>query len=70
MKLRRLSYVNDCCDGLFCPNVFETENGDFAIVGKASDQLKDFLPSDAGCAEDEQIVVVPRAVLLDAAAKI
>lgn len=50
-----------------CPDVFELENGDFAIIGvKVTDELKSKLPSDAGCGHDEEIVLVPRYVLANA----
>ena len=48
-----------------CPDVFELESGDFAIIGQdVSGKL--VLPADAGRSEDERIVLVPREVLLAA----
>lgn len=50
-----------------CPDIWELENGDFAIIGSAStQQLKPHLPADARCGPDEAIVVIPRALLLNA----
>ena len=50
-----------------CPDVFELENGDFAIIGvRVTNALKAKLPLSAGCGEDEEIVYVPRYVLTNA----
>lgn len=55
----------DCTSSGNCPDVFELENGDFAVVGlDVSDVLA--LPADTGRAQDERAVVVPRAVFLAA----
>jgi hypothetical protein len=50
-----------------CPDVFELETGDFAIIGmditpKAIAQL----PPGASCGPDERIVLIPRRILLNA----
>ena len=56
---RGCSYVNDC------PDVFELDSGDFAIIGTdATDSIA--LPGDAGRSLHERVVVVPRKVLLAA----
>jgi hypothetical protein len=48
-----------------CPDVFELESGDFAIIGRdATGGIA--LPADAGCSAAERVVVVPRDVLLAA----
>jgi len=50
-----------------CPDVFELENGDFAIIGvRVTNALKANLPESAGCGADEEIVYVPRYVLANA----
>jgi len=50
-----------------CPDVFELENGDFAIIGvRVTKDLADKLPESAGCGHDEEIVLVPRYVLANA----
>lgn len=50
-----------------CPDVFELENGDFAIIGvRVTSDLKDKLPETAGCGPDEEIVYVPRYILTNA----
>lgn len=50
-----------------CPDLFELENGDFAVIGhESTEQLMVKLPADAGCGPGERIVVIPRQVLLQA----
>jgi hypothetical protein len=50
-----------------CPDIWELESGDFAIIGfKASSDLLEALPESAGIEPDEALVVVPRAVVLGA----
>jgi hypothetical protein len=54
-----------------CPDLFETENGDFIIVGR--DVTADFrpqLPPDATCGPDERIVIIPRKTLVLAKSQI
>jgi hypothetical protein len=46
-----------------CPDVWELENGDYAIIGiRSTSALKPVLPESAGCGPDEEIVVVPKEV--------
>jgi hypothetical protein len=48
-----------------CPDLFELENGDFAIVGKdATVNIMAYLPPGATCGPDERIVVIPRKTLV------
>ncbi|GIF01497.1 hypothetical protein [Paractinoplanes rishiriensis] len=50
-----------------CPDIFELDNGDFAVIGTdATESLEQHLPPDAGRADYERIVVVSRATLLAA----
>ena len=50
-----------------CPDLFELENGDFAVIGfEQTVKLTAKLPSDAGCGPGESIVVIPREVLIQA----
>lgn len=50
-----------------CPDMFELESGDFAIIGQdATERLSKALPSDASCGPDERIVVIPRKTLVSA----
>lgn len=59
--------INACTSALFCPDIFELESGDFAVIGRdVTDTAKTRLPGDAGCGPDERIVVLPRKVLVAA----
>ena len=50
-----------------CPDIWELENGDFAIIGiDMTDEAKSKLPPTAGCGRDERIVRLPRNVLVNA----
>ena len=50
------------CQG--CPDIFELENGDFAIIGADITAAADKLPPSAGCGPDERIVRIPRKTLV------
>ena len=57
------------CDG--CPDVWELKNGDIAVIGiRITEAAKPRLPATAGCGPDEEIVLVPRNILLAARADI
>jgi hypothetical protein len=48
-----------------CPDVFELDTGDFAIIGiDITDKAKAHLPSNVSCGPDERIVLVPRKTLV------
>lgn len=48
-----------------CPDMFELETGDFAIIGQdATGELLKALPPSASCGPDERIVVIPRKTLV------
>ena len=50
-----------------CPDVFELDDGNFAVIGTdRTQELKDLLPVDAAVAEYERIVVITRATLVAA----
>jgi hypothetical protein len=50
-----------------CPDLFELENGDFAVIGHdVTDEVSPHLPADAGCGASERIVRIPREVLVAA----
>lgn len=54
-----------------CPDIFELDNGDFAVIGTdRTDELVALLPGDAGCADYERIVVISRSTLVSAKADI
>jgi len=54
-----------------CPDIFELDTGDFAIIGKdiTSTAIGD-LPPGASCGPDEKIVLIPRKTLVAAKADI
>lgn len=46
-----------------CPDVWQLENGDYAVIGiRSTSALKSRLPKEAACGPDEEIVVLPKAV--------
>jgi hypothetical protein len=50
-----------------CPDIWELENGDFAIIGiDITDAAIPKLPPTAGCGSDERIVRLPRNLLVNA----
>jgi hypothetical protein len=50
-----------------CPDIWELENGDFAVIGiDITDLAKPKLPPTAGCGPDERIIRIPRNLLVDA----
>jgi hypothetical protein len=50
-----------------CPDLWELESGDFAVIGtECTHELAPHLPASASCGPDERIVVVPRAILVNA----
>lgn len=50
-----------------CPDIWELDNGDFAIIGiRKTNELSNRLPATAGCGPDEEIVIIPRDLLVNA----
>ena len=48
-----------------CPDVFELESGDFAIIGRdITQEAVEQLPVGASCGPDERIIVIPRKTLV------
>lgn len=72
MILRRIGpdpHENGATTGALkgCPDIFELENGDFAIIGQdATASILAKLPPGASCGPDERIVVIPRKTLVRA----
>ena len=74
MFLRRLGPTtksgNSCIGAKHCPDLFELEDGDFAVIGADITSAADKLPPDAGCGPGERIVRLPRQILVLARADI
>lgn len=49
-----------------CPDIWELDDGDFAIIGSDITHEAAKLPADAGCAPHERIVRIPRQLLVNA----
>lgn len=50
-----------------CPDIWELNNGDFAVIGiRKTREFIPLLPDSAGCGLDEEIVLVPRVVMANA----
>ena len=48
-----------------CPDIFELDSGDFAIIGEDITALSvGQLPPTAGCGPDERIIRIPRKTLV------
>ena len=50
------------CHG--CPDIWELETGDFAVIGTDISVEADKLPVSASCGPDERIVRIPRKTLV------
>lgn len=50
------------CQG--CPDIWELENGDFAIIGADITEAARDLPASASCGPDERMVRIPRKTLV------
>ena len=46
-----------------CPDIWELESGDFAVIGFVRRDVEDHLPAEASIDINEALVVVPREVL-------
>ncbi|MFH8366711.1 hypothetical protein [Streptomyces sp. NPDC018031] len=50
-----------------CPDIWELENGDIAIIGRdLTDSLGKLLPAGVSVGRDERLVVIPRSMLVAA----
>lgn len=56
------------CHG--CPDIWELEDGDFAVIGADITHAAAHLPPSAGCGPDERMVRIPRRTLVLAKAAI
>ena len=60
-------YHDETLAGGECPDIFELENGNIGVIGiKKTEVLKKYLPSDASCGYDEEIVEIPKYLLIEA----
>ena len=56
-----------CAQTVGCPDIWELDNGDFAVIGTdITDAAAPKLPPTAGCGPDERIVRLPRKLLVSA----
>ncbi len=59
--------LRGCFNGQACPDIFELQNGDFAVIGTdRTEELDPELPPDAARADYERIVVISRETLVRA----
>jgi hypothetical protein len=75
MFVRRIGPTEDrgtqACHGCYgCPDIWELDNGDFAVIGTDITEHAGKLPPTAGCAPDERMVRIPRYLLIHAKAHI
>lgn len=50
-----------------CPDMWELDNGDFAIIGRDVTEAYDgWLPSGVSIGTDERLVVIPRLLVVSA----
>jgi hypothetical protein len=72
MILRRLGDPGrQCQGGHYCPDIFELNDGDFAVVGPdITSEAQAKLPPGSGCGPGERIVRIPRKTLVSAKADI
>jgi len=56
-----------CSNSSACPDIWELDNGDFAIIGlDITTEAMAKLPATAGCAAHERIIRLPRHLLVNA----
>ena len=67
MFAKRLGPSPQCASSSACPDIWELENGDFAVIGiDITETAVPKLPPTAGCGPDERIVRLPRNLLVNA----
>ena len=47
-----------------CPDIFELDDGDFAIIGSDISEFSGQLPAGASCGPDERMIRIPRKTLV------
>jgi len=73
MLLRRLGQNHGalCANGHYCPQVLESDGGDFVIIGEdVTADARSALPPGPGIGPNERAVRVPRRVMVIARAEI
>lgn len=58
--------VHNCYGTYGCPDIWEMEDGDFAVIGADITEHAGKLPPSAGCAPTERMVKIPRRLLVQA----
>jgi hypothetical protein len=53
-----------CANTVGCPDIWELDDGDFAVIGVDITAAAEMLPPTAGCGPDERIVRIPRKTLV------
>lgn len=69
MFIRRLgassaNTVLPCRSTFACPDIWEMDDGDFAVIGTDITEHSGKLPPSAGCAPHERMVRIPRRLLV------
>ncbi|SDG91038.1 hypothetical protein SAMN05421505_10986 [Sinosporangium album] len=69
---RRLCNPPDSGEGDECPDIWELDNGDIAVVGQdlTGTYIGSRRPGELKIAQDERLVVIPRSTFLSAKAAI
>ena len=49
-----------------CPDIWELESGDFAVIGIDINEAASRLPPTVSCGPDERVVLIPRNLLVNA----
>jgi len=77
IKIRRRVSVHPADMGFtkmlkgICPDIFETETGDFLIIGRdVTSIIESEIPADAIISKGERAILIPRDLLVSAAANI
>jgi hypothetical protein len=55
-----------CSNTYGCPDIWEMDNGDFAVIGSDITEHAAKLPTSANCAPSERMVRIPRKLLVAA----
>ncbi len=58
--------IQSCYRTYGCPDIWEMDDGDFAVIGADITEYAVKLPPSAGCAPTERIVKIPRRLLVQA----